>query len=457
MKYKRFILENFKGIKKIELSLEKINQPISLVGLNESGKTTILKGIWTIGKHCELLAKSKGQPLLENGERNKMKPKTGAMFFGGDIIFSCVIGDNNSNNTMSFIYKFENDRFQKYVVKKNNEEVNFDDEAVSSFIKNLSTNAPKVLLYDDFTLNIPEEIKFYTTYYKSGQTPEMLESIEKEEKKEKNNSEWRLILQDILSSMDKEQNVTFQKNVVDYLDGENAGNRNNFADLLKRIESHINKKIIDKWLKNLDKDSSLGKITFECNEQQKNVNQRSFSFKVISKQGNTFNLSDRSKGCQWFFAFMLFTEFRKHRNDNTIFLLDEPASNLHASIQEKVVDAINELYDEATGTKVMYSTHSPYLLEINDNTENIFLMRNINGGKEDKQAKVEIHPFKEAIKNSRYKKEVRPLLDYVNLNLDKIIEDKKGKKTFENKDIHNWIKNSLTILTILEKIKKVFF
>ena len=47
MRYKRFEINNFKGANKIVLSLDRIPQTnvFSLVGLNESGKTTILEAI----------------------------------------------------------------------------------------------------------------------------------------------------------------------------------------------------------------------------------------------------------------------------------------------------------------------------------------------------------------------------------------------------------------------------
>ena len=56
---------------------------------------------------------------------------------------------------------------------------------------------------------------------------------------------------------------------------------------------------------------------------------------------------------------MLFTEFRKKRTKNILFLLDEPASNLHSSAQAKILDAINELSKDSL---VIYSTHSHHLI-----------------------------------------------------------------------------------------------
>ena len=77
MKYIKFIIENFKGVHRVEIDMGKLssNSGITLVGLNESGKTTLLKAIESIGNHCRLLHKNKSAPLFENGERNTIKPK----------------------------------------------------------------------------------------------------------------------------------------------------------------------------------------------------------------------------------------------------------------------------------------------------------------------------------------------------------------------------------------------
>lgn len=76
-----------------------------------------------------------------------------------------------------------------------------------------------------------------------------------------------------------------------------------------------------------------------------------------------FNVNDRSLGFRWFFAFMLFTQFRVARSETRplLFLFDEPASNLHAAAQQKLVECFPEI---AKGENVLaYSTHSHYMIE----------------------------------------------------------------------------------------------
>src|SRR3989344_3286322 len=83
------------------------------------------------------------------------------------------------------------------------------------------------------------------------------------------------------------------------------------------------------------------------------------SFKIRTESKKEFLVKERSKGFKWFFSFLLFTEFRKKRTSNILFLLDEPASNLHSSAQAKILDALSEL---STDSLVIYSTHSHHLI-----------------------------------------------------------------------------------------------
>jgi hypothetical protein len=76
-----------------------------------------------------------------------------------------------------------------------------------------------------------------------------------------------------------------------------------------------------------------------------------------------FSIGTRSLGFRWFFSFLLFTQFRANRNSDKsiVFLLDEPASNLHASAQQKLVESFPEIVGDRH--MLVYSTHSHYMIE----------------------------------------------------------------------------------------------
>ncbi|MGL2348979.1 ATP-binding protein [Bartonella melophagi] len=59
----------------------------------------------------------------------------------------------------------------------------------------------------------------------------------------------------------------------------------------------------------------------------------------------------------------MFTDIRTNRSKNgTIFLLDESASNLHIYPQETILQSLQKL-SGSDNNSVIYSTHSPYLIE----------------------------------------------------------------------------------------------
>lgn len=74
----------------------------------------------------------------------------------------------------------------------------------------------------------------------------------------------------------------------------------------------------------------------------------------------TNSLDARSSGFRWFVSFIAaFSEFRD-RATPVIILLDEPGLSLHAKAQADLLEYINI---ELKGNQVIYTTHSPFLVE----------------------------------------------------------------------------------------------
>ncbi len=83
----------------------------------------------------------------------------------------------------------------------------------------------------------------------------------------------------------------------------------------------------------------------------------------IRQGSDDYSINDRSLGFRWFFSFLIFTAFRRQRSSEsgeTLFLLDEPASNLHQSSQQKLLQNIESIFSNC---KLIYSTHSHHLIE----------------------------------------------------------------------------------------------
>lgn len=71
-----------------------------------------------------------------------------------------------------------------------------------------------------------------------------------------------------------------------------------------------------------------------------------------------FKPEQRSKGFQWFLSFFL--RLNAEKDEINIILIDEPGLYLHAKAQKDVLKVLEEVSKEA---QVIFSTHSPYLID----------------------------------------------------------------------------------------------
>ena len=75
------------------------------------------------------------------------------------------------------------------------------------------------------------------------------------------------------------------------------------------------------------------------------------------KSGEIVDLNSTSAGRRWYFTYY----FMKNTLENgDLFIIDEPAAMLHPLAQKEVLNELLQL--ESRGIKVIYSTHSPYLI-----------------------------------------------------------------------------------------------
>ncbi|MBK7141375.1 MAG: AAA family ATPase [bacterium] len=80
----------------------------------------------------------------------------------------------------------------------------------------------------------------------------------------------------------------------------------------------------------------------------------------IMEDGYPFEPSLRSKGRQWHLAFYVKVSARAREGVPNVILIDEPGLFLHAKAQ---ADILGNLEDCSKSTQIVFSTHSPYLLE----------------------------------------------------------------------------------------------
>ena len=77
-----------------------------------------------------------------------------------------------------------------------------------------------------------------------------------------------------------------------------------------------------------------------------------------------YDLTERSLGFRWFFMFLLMTSFHGLDGEDgrqSLFLLDEPASNLHSTAQAELLKSFRTLTEQCD---LVYSTHSHHLIDV---------------------------------------------------------------------------------------------
>ena len=365
MYYKYFRIKNYKGIKEVVIDLSN-NRILTLVGLNESGKTTILESIHWFYRFI------KGYNPSES-ELNSFRPK--GIAFTGDIEFTgCIFLENEDveklknywktlnkkkqleidNNEFIYTFKF---RFDTHKYKEKNEDCFFavKTKGTKRNLKDIDKDSwqflvnkikeefmPEILFYTDFIFTIPDKIQFI-------KNPQINREINNP-----TNKQWQDVLSDILKSVDL-RFTSFQEFLADIWDSDN----DTATQRLSAMERILNIKITAKWKELFQKSSK--KLNFKEIKLSPTTegNYLNITFKIKTDNNQEFLINERSKGCRWFFSFLIFTEFRKARTKNILFLLDEPASNLHSSAQQKILEAIEEL---SKGSMVIYTTHSHHLI-----------------------------------------------------------------------------------------------
>lgn len=81
----------------------------------------------------------------------------------------------------------------------------------------------------------------------------------------------------------------------------------------------------------------------------------------VKDRGELLHPAQRSKGMQWFLSFFLQLKASALLTEKSqVLLIDEPGANLHAKAQEDVLKVFEDIKKRL---QVVYTTHSPYLIE----------------------------------------------------------------------------------------------
>jgi len=403
-------LINFKGIENISIDLSQHPSGgiFTLVGLNESGKTTVLQAINQFKHNTETLL-----PLKMEGYRpddyNDMIPLSKRANFNDKIItkitYTLDVQDNKllrglmkeklgfelakDINTFSIAstYFFENSKFFKNMNNwdieirsrdaSGNEKILESDEWQKA-VKEIIQLLPVIHFFPTFLFDFPDRI-----YLEDS-------SIDLEKSRI-----YKQIVQDILDSL--KLDVTIEKHIVERFKSKDSGDKRSLEHLLRSMQHQLNSIIFTQWKKIFSNIKRSLEIDVSVDSDEIGVY---VQFKIIDGI-ETYFLKEKSTGFRWFFTFLLFTSFREHRknsNRSVLYLFDEPASNLHPTAQTLLLKSFEKLSKKSL---IIFSTHSRYMINP-DWLENAYIVRN-EGIIYDGNEMVNYPPTRTKISAERYK------------------------------------------------------
>ena len=374
--YRSMEIKAFKGLNHVLLNFSK-NDLVLLLGLNESGKTSILKAIECfdfnndpephelksfftsirnkqdidcstptvitaeIGLSEDIDTGFFKKAIRSANVRNDTQPIVQAFIESVNrrksVRISRVIPFNNGNPRQSY-YEFD-------------AEQPFEDKRLESILaQEIVRRCPYVLYFEDFQDTIPEKI--FTSKRSDGF-----------------NSTWY----DIIDGLFYNTNPNYS--IVKYLGYFKQTNRreDDARTVLRQVNNVLQETFTRKW-KDLSGVEEIDHTEIGFQEAKKY-----FEIKVAEKDGTTYSVHERSRGAIWYLAFLMKTEFRRKKlregSGKPIYLIDEPASNLHSTAQLNMVNDFEKLVEDTT---VIYTTHSQYLIS-QSNVRNTYIVSRKDG------------------------------------------------------------------------------
>jgi predicted ATP-dependent endonuclease of OLD family len=353
MKYRKFIIENYRAITK-PLTIDVSNNMLMpIIGVNECGKTTILHAIFAFDELNDDLNEG-GRHLRDTDNLYVTSPKPAAVSAEVAVarseFLSCLKELAGSEHSAAVeAYKKKRGVPATFVIKRHIKTRAYDI-ILSSFTNKALNDAlareiirklPYILFFDDFRDSVEEKVEIVADADGEPQG-------------------WLSIFEQLFKQTDRHFSV------FKLADLEERQRKT----VLSAVKRKLNETLTKEWQNfRLDNNDALQiSIDFRSEKNAQGVLRNYLRLDVIEKDtdGNEhfFFISDRSKGFFWFFNFVMKLEFNpkvlEYHQTEAIYLLDEPGSYLHASAQSKLCKKLRQLSQDNV---VIYCTHSHYLLD----------------------------------------------------------------------------------------------
>lgn len=451
----KVIINNFLSIK--EEQVIKLNKgATSVIGKNESGKSTILKAIYKLNgtpitkqeKNVSLKNEKtfiKGYFKISKEElekiNNEYRSNCEYSFYSlpdeyGELYFSKTV-DETKTTYYGLYFMGENNVLKDIDTSlfadriRNQISLIFTDESETDEIKNFLKDIKKLSDHE-----IKEKIKLLNI---DSDLKEKLDSISKEIEK----NYWINLLPKYKFIKFSSFSDVLKDNVLfnEIENNQQAENILRIADidleeLGEAFENDDEQKLEDLQTQYIDIVSKKFKEIFQQADENFKLkirfgtSKKEIIFLTQDKtSGNSsINLSQRSDGFKWYLSLYLTLYEYLNKTDDTkyILLLDEPNLYLHPGAQNNLL--FNVFYKEFNDVQIVYTTHSPYMID----SDNSFSIRIIE---KENQTKIYNSSREYAEKNKKIKDvdTLSPLLTALELNISNslIINEKSVLITVE--------------------------
>ncbi len=377
LSYQKFKITNFKGIDEVEIDLVK-NNLVLLLGLNESGKTTILKAIEAFSflndpsqdvnpnffkiirkksdigsnKPATITAVIKIEEELKVPSLKKLhKTELSEEQINGINGFLHHI-NKQKEVVISRVFPFKDGKPHRFFYRFESDHPFAQNELSSYLAMEIVNICPFIIYFEDFKDRIPERIYI-------NKKSDSFDPI------------WYDIIDGLFYNTDNSFSIS--KFAKFY------SKTNPMHDDASTVQTRVNKTLNDTFTTKWKDLSGVKEIDTTELDFIHSTSKQYFTLKVKDKDGTTYSVDERSKGALWYLSFLMKTEFRSkklRKNFGTpVFLIDEPASNLHSTAQSNMIDDFKAL---AKDTCIIYTTHSQYLISL-ENIKNTYVIEKEDG------------------------------------------------------------------------------
>jgi energy-coupling factor transporter ATP-binding protein EcfA2 len=135
---------------------------------------------------------------------------------------------------------------------------------------------------------------------------------------------------------------------------------------IEKLNNEITLNFQDYWRQSLGKKNKI-KVHFELehydNSHPDKMGKPYLEFWIKDDQERLYP-KQRSRGVRWFLSFYLELKANaiENKERSRVFLIDEPGLSLHARAQEDVLKVFEDIKEDI---QIVYSTHSPHLINLN--------------------------------------------------------------------------------------------